>query len=284
MQQHIPVVTLHQYNAKPQKTDYTSHAINQAEHTGNTVYSITDYGPNTNPNLKNYTHIPLSELITEEYIVFNEEYIHMSTNPFNFERAAIAKFFLLKEFMQKFNYKTIFHIDSDVLLYTNINEAYSKYDKWDFTLCSSQHCASSFFSLSVIEKLCDGILKTYVDRERYFWYRYIVNIYKKMQENGRNGGISDMLFLEHYKNLKECNTLNHTCGEMNEVNNNCTFYFSMKHNKGGYQMKDGIKDIIFKDKIPFCFNEELQKNIQFMSLHFLGNTKEILENYITYNK
>lgn len=280
MQQHIPVVLIHKFNVKPHKTDYAAHAINQSLFFNNATFSITDYTPDTKSN-ELHVNLPFEEYITEEYLSFYHNYEHMSTNPVEFEKACFLRFFILKEFMQRNNFNKIFHIDSDVLLYTTIEDHVQRFNT-DFTLSNSQHIANSFLSLNFVQDFCKKIHEVYTKKEDHFWFRDMKKIYNRMSLEGRPGGIVDMSYLEQYKKRNECNELKLTCGEMTEIKDDRVFDFSMKHNKGGFQMKDGVKNITFVDKIPFCYNEELQKNVQFLSLHFLGNTKEILHNYVTY--
>ena len=277
----IPVVLIHRFNVKPQKTDYAAQAIKQSVFFENPTFSITDYTPVAD-NLSNHTNLSFEEYITGEYMAFNQNYVLLNTNPFEYERLNIGRFFILQEFMLKHNFKKIFHIDSDVLLYTKIQDHAQKFST-DFTLSNSQHIANSFLTIKFVQDFCKKMLKVYEDRESNFWFKDMQKIYERMAKEGRRGGITDMSYLEQYKKRSVCNDLNLTCGEMTEVIDNQTFDFSIKHDVGSYRMKDGLKDIFFNEKVPFCFNEALQKNVQFLSLHFLGNTKEILEKYITHS-
>jgi hypothetical protein len=280
MSQQIPIVLIHKFNIKPQKTDYASHAINQSVFFDNTTFSITDYCPASKLTDK-HINLNFKEYVTDDFIMFDNHYVHMSTNPFEFEKACLLRYFILKEFMLKNKFNKIFHIDSDVLLYTKVQDVFDA-EAVDYSLSSEQHIANSLLSLAFIEDFCEKITKAYVDKQKNFWFRYMENIYNKMQKENKRGGINDMTFLQHYKTKKECGNPMLRYKDMNEIIDDCTFDFSMKHDKGKFKMVDGLKAIKFNNGIPFCFNEDLQKYIRFLSLHFLGNTKQVLEKYITY--
>ncbi len=278
-----PVVTVHSYNAKPQKTDYSAHVIAQSAFCKNYSFSITDYTPNVDVNLRHHTNINFNALKTKDYEVFSTNYVHMSTNPLGFEKAAIAKFFLMREFMHQYKIQRIFHIDSDVLLYDSVSNFTEWYDHYDFTLTHNHQCGNSFFSLEVIEDLCDKILKFYVDKEKYFWFRDCQIIFEKMTASKLNGGISDMTFLKHYKTRKECNS-KFTCGEMSEIIDNMRFDHHIRAKDEDYDMINERRAIEFIDEIPHSFNKKLNTNVKFLTLHFGGAAKEYLHEYLTYNK
>jgi len=277
----IPVITVHSYGAKPQKNDYTSDVIKQSAYFKNTTFSITDYTPSVPDTLDCFENISFKELITKDYELFMENYVHMSTNTFNFERSAIAKFFLIREFMARYKYDKIFHIDSDVLLYSHISSFIDYYNHYDFTLSRSHQCSNSFFTLDVISMLCDKILKIYCDKENYFWFNDLRNIYTKMQQQNLQGGVCDMTILQHYKQRKECNNT-HTCGEMSEVIDDWSFDHQIRQSYD-YSMCNGRKDIRFINNVPVCYNAKINKNVRFYSLHFQGAAKEYLDEYTTYN-
>jgi hypothetical protein len=280
MNKEIPTVIIHFYNAKPQNYDYARHTIKQACAQKNKVFTLMDYVPEVEHSL--HQHLNVNELLDTDSMLFVENYVHMSTNYYNFERACMLRLFIMKAFMRKFNYEKIFHIDSDVLLYANIDSIAPNYKNYDFTLTNNQHSANSFFTLPVLEDICEKLLKTYVDKENYFWWRYMTKIYNKMLADNKKGGICDMTFLNHYKTLKECNN-KFSCGEMTDIINGCRFDHLIKHSEESFNMREGIKNIEMREKIPFCYNNKLKTEIQFLSLHFQGNTKDKLQDYVTYN-
>ena len=276
----IPVVTVHSYNAKSQKTDYTSHVLNQSCFLKNLTFSLTDYVPNVSTKIESHTNILFESLKTKEYELFMNNYVHMSTNKQRFEQTAISKFFLLKEFMQKFNFTKIFHIDSDVLLYKNISFFEDYYSHYDFTLTYNQQCGNSFFTLEMLQDLCEKILKIYIDRDKYFWFVDLQKIYERTPP-GQPGGICDMTILKHYKERKECNS-RFTCGEMSEIVDGFRFDHHIRSKDDSYEMDGERRKIEFINNTPNSFNKNLNKHIKYLSLHFGGKAKEYLHEYITY--
>ena len=53
---------------------------------------------------------------------FEKVYQHFSTNPYNYERFCLQRWFMLEEFMRSSGYQEVFVCDSDVLMYADIND------------------------------------------------------------------------------------------------------------------------------------------------------------------
>ena len=72
-------------------------------------------------------------------------------------------------------------------------------------------------------------------------------------------------------------------------NKTCTLDHHLSH-VGEYESitvsRDGHsvvqKNIKFINRIPYCFNNKLQKDIKFHTLHFQGSAKSCLSNYLNY--
>ena len=120
--------------------------------------------------------------------------------------------------------------------------------------------------------------------EQHFLFRDFNRIFNDMQKLNKTGGIDDMTLLNHFTTRKECNN-KFTCGEMMDIINDTTFDYYIKHTED-YEIASTlpIKNIIFKEGLPHCYNTTLNKLIQFNSLHFQGKYKELMKDYITYNK
>ena len=276
----IPVITTHKFNTKPQTLDYTSEVVKQSCFFKNKTYAITDYDIDFKDEL--FCNININELITPDFIKFNQCYEHMSTNPFEFEKISFNRFFLIKRFMEIYKYESIFHIDSDVLLYTNIVECKDFYISYDFTLSKNSCVSNSYLTYDMVADFCEKLLKVYELKERYFWYNDIKKIYQSMQAANKAGGICDMTFLKHYKTRKECNDF-YLCGEMTSIIEDKTFDHHIS-DQDDYEFEDNHKKIKFVTGIPFCYNIKLEKDIQFLTLHFQGkSTKNIIYKYVTYN-
>ena len=276
----IPIVTIHKYNAKPQKTDYAVEVVKQSCFLKNKTYSITDYPVNCKDEL--FYNVNIEDLGTTEFHKFNDCYEHMSTNLFEFEKVSFNRFFLIKRFMEKYEYSSVFHIDSDVLLYTSVEDCKDFYSSYDFTLTNSACISNSYLSYEMVKDFCEKILKVYELKEKYFWYNDVKHIYTKMQNLKLNGGICDMTFLKHYTTRRECNST-FISGEMTSIITGQTFDHHIKYNNNEYEFENDHKKIKFISGLPYCFNKSLEKNIQFLSLHFQGDAKRYLHKYTTYN-
>ena len=78
---------------------------------------------------------------------FAEKYRHMNTTPFEFELFCYQRWFAIYEYMLEQNLKDVWCMDSDVLLYCNIEEIMQKYISYDFTTCNKQGPGSALFNI-----------------------------------------------------------------------------------------------------------------------------------------
>jgi len=62
-------------------------------------------------------HINIKSLETEDLLQFRDKYIHISTNPLDYERFCFERWFYLKNYVQNFDCGQFILIDSDVLLF-----------------------------------------------------------------------------------------------------------------------------------------------------------------------
>ena len=100
-----------------------------------------------------------------------------------------------------------------------------------------------------------------------------------MQANKHKGGISDMSFLgrfSHKNTPKIHNNLDEVVVDNSVVD---THLRNVKEWRGRKWKNTQIKDIVFKDNQPYCFSEKYGKEMRLKTLHFVGNTKELIPDY-----
>ena len=258
----IPVVFIHRGNQ-----DYFKAVVKQSS-ARNPVMVIGDSDPGNCSffNISNYY-----ESATE----FEKNYENLSTNGTNSELICFSRWFILKDFMERNDIPIIFHLDTDVLFFDNAEKEWEKFKQFDFTL--SHHCCgnNSFFTLHGLKEFCDFTQFIYRNKSSYE-YEKIASHYYIRQKHGLPGGVCDMTLLEFFS-YKNCGKI----GEMMHIINDSTYDHNINESDQGFRMSSkGIKEISFKNNIPFCFSDYLKKSIQFKALHFQGGAKRFLLEYL----
>lgn len=111
----------------------------------------------------NYENI---EDYSRESNKFQDIYIHKSKNPFNYELFCFQRRLIILEYMEKNNIENCWHIDSDVLVFCNLEEYANKYlNNQDF--CYVGSCWHTFYGtkkwLNEFKKFMFDTYKTKID-------------------------------------------------------------------------------------------------------------------------
>lgn len=243
-------------------------------------------GDESNEHLKNIPNV-------EHYFLkdnfdgierFLKCYKHMSTNDINFEQLCFIRWFAVRNVAVKNNEKYVFYGDSDNLIYEDLEKVYYSINKPSIAISAPENIhifnnsASGEVSYWQIEQLidfCDYIYQLYEDD---FEHRKLVNKWNWHVSNKINGGICDMTALWHFIQDREIFNLSSVINEHHTFDHNIND--SCNHFKNEYEMKNGIKEIIFKDGKPFCWNKKFNKLIHFYTLQFQGSAKKIIGDFI----
>ncbi len=241
---------------------YYAKVIEQAKKYNEEVFAIGDTGPPSNCSLVHYL---------EGAEEFASIYEHLSTNSREIELMCFQRWFILKDFMEKWGIEVSFHIDTDVMLYVNVEEEFKKFSQFDFTL-SHRCCGSnSFFTLKGIRNLCDFLMNFYRKKDTYDYDRVAAH-YHTRQKHNLPGGVCDMTLLQHYSYL-HCGKV----GEMMHIIDDTTYDHNINEADQYFRMDKGTKDIVFAGEFPYCYQESTGKQIQFNTLHFQGSAKTLIQ-------
>ena len=212
---------------------------------------------------------------TSEVNDFTNNYVHLSTNPYQVELFCFTRWIILRNFMSRHSTERVLYIDSDVLLYVNAQEEYENYFKeFESTLMHRTSGHTSYWSFDTITKFCNFILRMYNNKNTYEFVK-LSSHYESRRKFSLDGGVCDMTALElyQYQNYGKI-------GEMMFIRDDATFDHNVNAEDQYFKMKDGMKDIKMIDNKPFVYNNFLGKNIQFKSLHFQGvHRKSEMKNY-----
>lgn len=268
----IPVILIHSG-----LHDYLNYTIRQASK-NNTVVLIGDQSPDL--NLENFKFANLNEY-SNGFSEFENNYVHLNTTPSPYEIFCYKRWFILKNYMEKNNLDTIFYIDSDVLLFVDVNEEWEKFSQFEMTLLHRTAAISSFITRKAINNFCDMLLKVYSQKNSYP-YKKIESHYRVRQSCGLPGGVCDMTLLEFFHYQSDFGGGPGRVGEMMQIINDSTYDHNINAEDQDFEFIGGMKNIKIKDGIPYVFNKKLNKDIKFNSLHFQGHAKPYIK--ITYGK
>ena len=214
--------------------------------------------------------VDIKKVIKEESIEFKNKYIHLGKSNPNYEMFCMQRWIILKDFMKEYNIKECFHIDSDILLFSDLDEALNPFNKYNISLANNLGLSMYIKDVKVLEEFSKYLLFKYTNEKEINKLKSMYYDDPNRVNNGVAGSISDMdLSRDFFSNF------NLPVGNLSEIENDSVFDSAIVYGgaefemlkKGRYQMKK----IFFENKIPFCnySKDKINKKIRFHSLHFL---------------
>ncbi|MCD6019440.1 MAG: hypothetical protein K0S53_2561 [Bacteroidetes bacterium] len=202
---------------------------------------------------------------------FKRVYRHMSTNPYEGELFCFQRWFILKQFCVVYSIDRFLYLDSDLMLYCNINEVFPHFDTYQFTITNQQGPQCTYFSsVKYLKDFCEFMTRLYTDE------KYVGRFEKKHQhhlDNNEPGGVCDMtVFIEYQNDHPGC------AKDLSLIENNCVFDDNFNESQG-FEMTDIGKKIIIKNKMPYGKHISSGKEIQFNDIHFQGPAKKYMSKY-----
>jgi len=224
------------------------------------IYLISDESTNHYDFIE---HINISDYFTsaEE---FKKVYVHMSINPYHYELYCFLRWFVILDFVTKHNISHFLCIDSDVMLYCNVDEVFGKWIDYDMTTCQIIGPQYTLFNKDSLKKFCKYIYDHYAEKDGLEEVRYWHT----------KGGISDMKFFMYYSeqpNIRVFDTA--------QVIDGTCFDYNMKIPQG-FEKKGRLKKLYWRDGIPYCKSVNSGEYIRMNGLHFQGGVKHHLYKYI----
>lgn len=251
---------------------YLNYTINQSCKYNKTILIGTHNLINNN-NLK---FAPITDY--SKYLQsFIEIYEHKSTNDYNYELFCFLRWFILKEYMEINQLKTIFYVDSDVMTYVNPELEYDKYCQYDFTLLHRCAAISSFFTKNGLDNFCNFLMETFKNKNSYDYVK-IKSHFEVRQKFKLPGGVCDMTYFDYFHNLDNGGGPG-KIGEMMSIIDDSTYDHNINCEDQYFDFENGMKKIKIKDNKPYVYNHKLKKYIKFNCLHFQGSSKGLISNY-----
>lgn len=182
----------------------------------------------------------------------------------------MQRWIILRDFMKLYNIKECFYMDSDVLIFSNLDEALLPFNDYKISLISNLALSMYIKDISILDEFSVFLLNKYTSEIE-------INKLKDMYYNtnrindGVAGSITDMeLSIEFFSNKN--------VGDLSVITNDSLFDIGLYYHEEFERIKKGkysFKKIYFEGNIPYCnyVNNSENKKIRFHSLHFLTWTK-----------
>lgn len=219
------------------------------------------------------TFIDISKIQSLESKSFKENYIHLGKSAPNYEMFCMLRWIILIDFMREYNIKECLHIDSDILIFSDLNKALNPFSNYKISLAHNLALTMHIKDIEILDEFSKYLLFKYTNENEL---NKLKDMYYKTDRinNGVAGSISDMdISREFFSRVKE------PIGDLSEIVNDSIFDSAIVYGEPEFEMlkkgKYKLKKIFFENKIPFCdyiLNGE-NKKIKFHSLHLLTWTK-----------
>jgi hypothetical protein len=257
----LPIVFIHYGNS-----NYLPFTLGQAK-LMSMRSPIVLIGDTTNKILPFVTHVDMNSY-AKQAVEFQKIYRHLSPNGFPYELFCFIRWFLLRDFMLAHGLKEIIHVDSDVLLYVDVNQEQSNWKDYQLSLVNGV-CAGNMFvnGTKGLENLCQIIWDMYAGPGAQ---QKLEQIYEERRKF--NGAVSDMVALRAmYDNNRD------RVAEMTGIQPDGTYWDANIHMDEGFDMLGPIKRVRFVDGIPYCRQTQSGNEVRFKGLHFQGIAKQYIE-------
>lgn len=237
-------------------------------------------------NYKKYsqysTFIDISKISSEEAKSFKEKYIHLGKSDPNYEMFCMLRWILLRDFMREYNINECLHIDSDILIFSDLENALKHFSDYKISLAHNLALTMYIKDIEILNEFSKYLLFKYTNETEI---NKLKDMYYKSERvnNGVAGSVSDMdISREFFSNIKE------PVGNLSHIINDSIFDSAIVYGAPEFEMlkkgKYEFKKIFFENKIPFCnfiLNGE-NKKIKFHSLHLLTWTKLYIKKLYDY--
>ena len=268
---------------------YLHYSLNQIVSlgAGSTVFLLGD--EKTIKSFGQIKTVNLNDLYSRKAMEFVDNYVHMCTNPYDFELFCFLRWFHLLEFMKSEKIDKVLYLDSDILLYTPLVDILNMYKgillNCGYMIPQQEHESlfwaasghTSYWHYEALDEFCKFLSATYKDSE-------INRLYQKKWDYHKNrkvlGGVNDMTAFYLYWRRESKHITN-----LSEIVQGGTFDHNinvpMNLIRDEYKMRGPIKMINFKSNIPFGETVDQGREERYHTLHFQGDAKNNIPAFYT---
>jgi len=198
-------------------------------------------------------------------------YVHLSANSPEFELFCLERWFVLRDFLRQRQLESVWHFDSDVMVFEDLSSEDARIAGVDFTFTQiSGH--NAYFRINALDQFCSFILKCYLAEPKTQWLHAS---HAARLAAGNPDTISDMFFIEEFKKLDGLRSLDFSVPESGQSAFDTNIRFS-----NGYEMDGDLKQITFTEQQPYALDIETQQLQRFATLHFQYFAKQQMPRFL----
>lgn len=243
-------------------------------------------------NLTGINNVHFKNITNPDLLNFEKNFVYMSSNPRDFELFCWLRWFYLREYMHKNHLQSVLYLDSDVLIYSSIEDIMATFlpEKSYCALSISQQrydslrwSASghvSYWTPASINDFCEFSLSSFTDDNMLDLYK---DKWRMHLTESKPGGICDMttlyLFWHKYKErIHNLLTVNNGTVFDDNINE------SANYRDDEFETVAGRKKLVFHRGYPhFTLNDGVRGPIRAHALHFQGEAKDAIPAFYTGN-
>ncbi len=205
---------------------------------------------------------------------FGELYKHVSKSVrYDYLLLCFQRWFILKEFMLKNGLEQCIHIDSDVMLFTDITDFDRRSGRFDFKMSAHPDFGvSGHYNIvgryEALESFCAFLLDVYANPPQ----ENEISAMKHAVWHTRAGYVTDMMAFEESQRRGLCTML-----DLSDTFDNSTFDANI-NSSDGFETRGGMKSIYWRNDKAFCRQVNSGHEVRFHALHFNARSKEFMYN------
>ena len=202
---------------------------------------------------------------------FARHFKNFSTNPADFERVCLERWFILEEFMQQRGIEQCLYLDSDILQFGNAEEDGMRFAGFGMTVAGISGHSNFVSRREVLSDFCQFILKSYAQENAH---GILEEKYRKFRETHPAGGISDMTFFTEYRKNHPDRILDIGNPLQDKAYDIAMAYIEFNRNE------NGIKKV---EKLPDGRLMVFQRGhgeVEMRNLHFQGEAKKSMKAHL----
>ena len=278
------IIITHKGNPK-----YLKYVLAQLKAT-NPSANIILMGDKSNNKYPYIKHVMLSDYSTLAN-KFANIYIHKNSTDINYELFCYQRWFCVLEYMTKHHLEDVFSLDSDVLVYDNLQNLHNFLKKYDFAVSAKSLTDETispgywiagpplgYFKQNALKDLCNFFENSYKEE------KYLKLFDEKMAYHAKRKepfGVCDMTQIYFFAKENQNKLFN--LSDIFELNNEKVRIDETILDTSDFVEENGHKKLQIKNKTAYCFSKYNNEKIRFPLIHFQGyvpvNAKEWIPYY-----
>lgn len=257
----IPIVFIHSFNHS-----YLPISLWKARET-NPHSEVFLLGDHWNAHFGAWVHHLHQQSFSHRAAELARRFVNFSTNPAAFELICLQRWFMLLEFMEKMNLDACLYLDSDVLLFSDVEADAQRFSSYGMTVAGISGHTNFIQKRDTLANFCDWISNAYISDQKI---READLKYKEFLKYHNAGGISDMTYFTEFREA-----FPETILDIGQPMEGKMYDITVTYTQG-LREENGIKKLEWCDGIPIVQNPAGEK-IQMQSLHFQGDSKKYMK-------